>query len=132
MSAHRVGPCVALAEDDPEFRIILSEILLVRGYDVKEAADGIELWRWIERGGVDLVITDLLMPRRRGDEVLRHCRARGDTTPFIVMTTQIDWARRLAGLPAVQIVAKPFTLDVMLTAIRGALAGVIDSIAATT
>lgn len=112
------GPLVLLAEDDPTFRLLVAGALRYDGYRVLEAEDGRILQRIIDgvRSAVmpmpELLITDLRMPGIGGLDVLRSLRARGDATPFIVMTAfgGNQTREEVARLGAAQLLSKPFDL----------------------
>ncbi len=117
---------VLLAEDDPAFRRLLASALRADGFDVLEAATGEELGALIashvlnseEELPIDLIISDVRMPRASGLEVIVGLRNLDWATPIILMTAFSDdtlhmEARRL-GVGAV--FDKPFDLEDMRTA----------------
>ena len=67
---------VLVVDDEKNIREGLGEYLRLDGYDVELAADGREGVALADRGGVDLVITDLRMPALSGGELLRHVVSR--------------------------------------------------------
>jgi DNA-binding response OmpR family regulator len=78
---------VALADHDAEVRGWLSKTL-TRLADVVEAEHGIELERTLrDAGPFDLVVTRANLPVQTGLSVLARCRAGGDATPFVVITS---------------------------------------------
>ncbi|HSV56715.1 MAG TPA: response regulator, partial [Magnetospirillaceae bacterium] len=60
---------VLIADDERNIREGMAEALRLDGYDVALAADGEEALRAVEAGRVDLVVTDLRMPKLSGSEV---------------------------------------------------------------
>jgi DNA-binding response OmpR family regulator len=68
----------------------------------------------------DAVLLDLGLPKRSGIEVLKSLRARGDTTPVIVLTARDALADKVAGLDAGadDYLVKPFELDELLARLR--------------
>jgi PAS domain S-box-containing protein len=83
-------PRLLLAEDDPVIRQLLGKMLQRSNYNLDYAEDGqkaIEMW---EKGGYDLVLMDVQMPRRDGFEATRVIREkeqeRGGHTPIVAMT----------------------------------------------
>jgi DNA-binding response OmpR family regulator len=114
---------VALAEDDHDLRHALAETLRDAGIEVVEAASGNQLLAIVRSTRVELVVTDLMMPGLRGDDVLKLFRAAGDRTPYLVITAAPDWVvDGLAGEDRVTILRKPFTVDAVLAAVTRALA----------
>jgi DNA-binding response OmpR family regulator len=110
-----------LVEDDPMIGESLREALRRQGF----AAD------WLRDGQAadtvltsaerfDAVLLDLGLPRKGGIEVLKALRARGDTTPVIVLTARDALSDKVAGLDAGadDYLVKPFELDELLARLR--------------
>jgi PAS domain S-box-containing protein len=70
-------PTVLLCEDEDDIRQMVADILVESGYEVIEAASGTEgLQRAVDHGSaIDLLITDIMMPRMTGDELAERLRA---------------------------------------------------------
>ena len=66
--------CVLLAEDDPALRRYLEVVLQRAGYEVLSAADGLEAMKFLLGSGVDVVVTDAVMPNLDGYELCRFMR----------------------------------------------------------
>ena len=77
---------VLIVDDEESQRIDLSEILLSFNVEPLLAVDGADALEKLERCEVDAILTDLMMPRVDGFELLRQLAARGNTTPVIVLT----------------------------------------------
>ena len=79
---------VLLAEDDDDLRRLFARILVKRGHEVCEAADGLEALECLDRFRPDLILTDLMMPTLDGIELIRRIRARADleAIPIVAMT----------------------------------------------
>lgn len=112
-----------VVEDDPSIAIGLRINLESEGYEVHVADDGergLELARTIEP---DLVILDVMLPRRNGLEVLHELRSEGRTFPVIILSAKSTEMDKVAGLElgAEDYVAKPFSLAELLARVRGAL-----------
>ncbi|MBX3225780.1 MAG: response regulator transcription factor [Labilithrix sp.] len=117
------GRRVLVVEDDPSIAIGLRINLESEGYEVHVADDGergLELARTIEP---DLVILDVMLPRRNGLEVLHELRNEGRTVPVIILSAKSTEMDKVAGLElgAEDYVAKPFSLAELLARVRGAL-----------
>ena len=77
---------VLVVDDEKEHRQYLADVLKNWGYEVLEAADGKEALEVLPNAQVDVLLTDLLMPRMDGFELLRTLRADDRLPPAIVMT----------------------------------------------
>ncbi|MDP1830149.1 MAG: response regulator [Archangium sp.] len=111
---------VVIAEDDLINRLMLERALTAAGFDVAVAADGPAALALIERGDVDLVLLDVMMPGQSGLEVLKVARARGFAMP-IIMVTALDSPEDVATAlecGADDYVTKPFSPQVLLARIK--------------
>jgi response regulator RpfG family c-di-GMP phosphodiesterase len=115
------APRVLVADDDPAIRKALRIIL--SGYDVTEAGDGVEALRAFESGGADLVLSDLQMPAMGGLELLRRVKTADDTAAFIILTGAgtVENAVQALRLQADDYLVKPFNVDEVLLACERAL-----------
>jgi len=77
---------ILVVEDDPDIRAILTRFLERRGYGVKVAADGAEALCVLEEEPVDLVLSDVRMPRMDGLELLAAVRQRDPDIQLVLMT----------------------------------------------
>jgi DNA-binding response OmpR family regulator len=114
---------ILLIEDDAAMARGLSYNLAAEGYEVSCAADGEEGLRRAREGGHDLLILDLMLPKRSGFGVLRRLRADGNETPVILLTARGAEMDRIAGLRlgADDYVTKPFSLGELLARIGARL-----------
>ena len=63
-------PTVLVADDDRSIRTVLTQALGRNGYQVRATGHAQTLWRWVEEGEGDLVITDVMMPDDNGLDLL--------------------------------------------------------------
>jgi two-component system, NtrC family, response regulator AtoC len=100
---------ILVADDEPNLRRVLGAILTREGYDVVQAVDGEEALAAAE-DGIDVVITDLRMPRVDGMEVLRRMVDLHPDVPVIMITAHgsVDSAVEAVKLGAFDYVEKPF------------------------
>jgi DNA-binding NtrC family response regulator len=77
---------ILIVDDDDSQRIALATILSDRGFETQVAADGLEALERLNTFNADVIVSDLLMPRMDGFELVRHLKERGDHTPAIVLT----------------------------------------------
>ena len=115
---------ILLAEDDDTVRGLASAILSAHGYTVIAAADGVEALALLEaHPAIDLLLTDVVMPRMSGAELARRaCAARpGLRTLFASGYTGDAIAERLD--PGVAFIQKPFSPASLLERVREVLDG---------
>ena len=108
---------VLVVDDDPELVESVRVALVTRGYDVSVAGDGAEALAQIERVRPDLMLLDLVMPRRSGINVLdRMVRGAIRSTPVIMMTATDEIRHReCAALRGVSVfLSKPFPIEDLL------------------
>jgi CheY-like chemotaxis protein len=78
---------ILVCEDDLVSLKMIEAILLDQKFDVILAKDGLEAIRQVDKGGIDLVITDIHMPYHSGDEVLKRIRSgQFKDTPVIMLS----------------------------------------------
>jgi DNA-binding response OmpR family regulator len=109
---------VLLVDDDPELLESVRVALVMRGYEVLTACDGAEALARVERDRPDLMVLDLVMPRRSGLTVLdRMHRTAMRSTPIIMMTGNDEERHRdAAKLRGVSVfLSKPFEIEQLLS-----------------
>ncbi len=116
-------PRIVVVEDEPAIRRGVADALRASGYDVTEAADGDRGLTEALRPQVDLVLLDLMLPRRDGLEVLREVRAARVALPIIVLTARGSEDDRVRGLKmgADDYVVKPFSARELLARVEAVL-----------
>src|SRR5258708_5101709 len=77
---------VLIVDDEEEVRTDLTHALTAQGFDVATADDGEQALQKLESWSPDVIITDLVMPRLDGFELMRTLRGRGNVIPAIVLT----------------------------------------------
>ncbi len=108
---------IVVADDDPDIRRLVADILRDEGYRVLTAADGQEALALIRRRAPALVLLDLQMPLLTGWDVLERLRAEGIRAPVVFMTAA-HRARSEAERHAVAgFLAKPFDVDELLAVV---------------
>jgi len=114
------GETVLVVEDQALVREVIAGVLGEAGYRVIEAGDGEEALRAIDahEGAIDLVLTDLVMPRMGGALLGRRLRERGTEVPIIYMS---GYAEGSEDLVEGRRLAKPFGAGELTTAVRDAL-----------
>ena len=115
---------VLVADDEKNIREGLREALMLDGYDVLLAADGKEALDTVNRGDVDLLITDLKMPRLSGEELLKSVASQFPTVPVIILTGHgtIESAVQAMHDGAYDFLTKPVNLDRLSLLVKRAVA----------
>lgn len=115
-----------VVEDDESVRQLAARALQREGHQVEVACDGEEgLTRIVQAGGdYDLVVSDIRMPILDGIEMSRKAAARFPEIKIMLVTGYADQRERAYGLEQLihDVIAKPFTLAQLQSAVNGALA----------
>ncbi len=111
-----------VVDDNTVVRRVLQDIVTSFGYRADAAADGPEAIAMFEQNGYDVVLTDLLMPRMSGWQVLAAVRERDPRTPVIILTGSHVYAddHRIAQ-PGVTLVPKPIEMQILREALSRVL-----------
>lgn len=113
---------ILIVDDEKSIRLTLREFLLKEGYSVETAADVLGARELLEKNAFDIVITDIVMPRISGIEMVEELRQRSDTMQLIVMTGEptVDTAVKAVRCGANDYLIKPIRKDTLLKAVRQA------------
>src|ERR1700687_469551 len=119
---------VVIIEDEPPIRRGVVDALRAAGYDTAEAADGVRGLEEALKHGVELVLLDLLLPRRDGLQVLAEVRKVRPTLPVIILTARGTEDDRVRGLKmgADDYVVKPFSARELLARVEAVLRRSVD------
>ena len=111
------------AEDDRDISKAVKTLLERSGYSVDVVFNGQDAIDYIESGEYDGVILDWMMPKRSGIEVLTQMRAKGFSTPVLMLTARDAVDDRVEGLDsgADDYLPKPFAASELLARIRAML-----------
>jgi DNA-binding response OmpR family regulator len=114
---------IVVIEDEQAIRRGIADALRASSYEVAEAGDGIKGLAEAIRPGVDLVLLDLLLPRRDGLDVLADLRRSRPTLPVIILTARGTEDDRVRGLKmgADDYVVKPFSARELLARVEAVL-----------
>ena len=120
------GTKVLLVDDEDQLRKVMKDLLEREGYDVTEAADGVQALDQVDRHAPDIVVLDLNLPGLDGYGVLNHLRSRPATQhiPVVVLTAHGDEDSevRVFEMGADDFLSKPFrarALSARLQAVLG-------------
>lgn len=116
---------ILVVDDDPEIVRVIRTYLEQAGYIVQVAYDGETALHWLRRERPDLVLLDLMLPKRDGWEVTRLIRGDADLAmiPIIMLTARIEDSDKILGLElgADDYITKPFNPREMLARVRAIL-----------
>jgi CheY-like chemotaxis protein len=115
---------ILVVEDADEIRRLVCGMLDFHGYNCLAAADGVDALQMIDSGAerVDLLLTDVVMPKMMGSELARHVAQRRPDIRILLMSGFCDdpLVRSLERVPAI-FIAKPFTAAALCSKIRQSL-----------
>jgi DNA-binding response OmpR family regulator len=114
---------LVVVEDEHAIRRGVADALRASNYEVAEAADGVRGLEESIRSGVDLVLLDLMLPRRSGLDVLTELRKSRPTLPVIILTARGSEDDRVRGLKmgADDYIVKPFSARELLARVEAVL-----------
>ena len=113
-----------IVEDDPDIRIGLKEFFQLEEYEVETAKDGKEALETIKNiDRCDIVLLDLMLPKKDGFEVLEEAQAIGFSAPILVLTAKGEQESKLRGfgLGADDYVTKPFNVEELAARVKAIL-----------
>jgi two-component system nitrogen regulation response regulator GlnG len=115
---------ILVADDDRSIRTVLGQALTRSGYQVRTTGTASTLWRWVEDGEGDLVITDVVMPDENGLDLIPRIRRIRPDLRILVMSAQSTFttALKAAQRGAFEYLPKPFDLNELLAVVGRALA----------
>ena len=114
---------ILVAEDQTDIRALLAMNLRNAGYAVTEAADGVAALASALECAHDVLVLDLMMPGMDGLEVCKALRAKGRSTPILMLTAKSTELDRVLGLElgADDYLTKPFSLAELLARVKALL-----------
>jgi DNA-binding response OmpR family regulator len=114
---------ILIVEDDPHIRLGVVEALESEGYSVTECSDGAQALPLIRQTVPDLVILDVMLPRKSGFDICRELRASKNPVPVLMLTAKGQEIDKVIGLElgADDYVTKPFGLRELLARVHALL-----------
>lgn len=114
---------ILLIEDEKKVARFISKGLTEESYAVDAAYDGEEGLFLAEVNDYDLIILDIMLPKKDGFEVLKSLRNKGSTTPVIMLTARDEIESKVQGLDlgADDYMTKPFAFSELMARIRAIL-----------
>lgn len=111
---------ILIVEDEPDMATGLRDNLEFEGYEVRIARDGEEALVSAAEWAPDLILLDLMLPRRNGLDVCRELRHRGMRIPIIMLTARGQETDKVVGLEigADDYVTKPFSVRELMARVH--------------
>lgn len=107
---------VLVVEDDRDIAEVFTELLLGEGFDVATAYDGQQAFDYVVSHQIDLIVSDIRMPRMDGLTMTASIREHGDAMPIILMSA-IEFRERAERLANVIFLKKPVNIDTLIDSI---------------
>ena len=116
-------PRILIVEDEPAISFGLELDLKTEGYEVELAEDGEAGARFGRDGAFDVIVLDVMLPKKDGFDVCRELRRAGVKTPILLLTAKSQEAEKVMGLDlgADDYVTKPFSPKELRARIRALL-----------
>ena len=89
---------ILLVEDEEGLIFTLTDRLVSEGYEVVSAADGLAGCELALSGDFDLILLDVMLPKKNGYDVCRDLRQKGITTPVLMLTAKGETIDKVLGL----------------------------------
>jgi two-component system alkaline phosphatase synthesis response regulator PhoP len=120
---HSAVARILLVEDEPSLLLTLGDRLRSEGYVVETAEDGESALEQASRNVHDLVILDVMLPKKNGFDVCRDLRQRGLEMPVLMLTARGQVVDRVVGLKlgADDYLTKPFEMMELLARVEALL-----------
>ncbi len=114
---------ILIAEDEDTVANFVRRALELDGHDVRWVGDGAKALERLNEESFDLLLTDIVMPVMDGIALALKASAQWPDMPILMMTGYAEEKRRAHNLDTLihDVLAKPFTLDELLAAVRAAL-----------
>jgi two-component system, cell cycle response regulator CpdR len=114
---------ILIAEDEIAIRTFICRALQLRGHDAVGVADGGAAFIEVEKGGYDLLLTDIIMPVMDGISLALKVTAEHPELPILMMTGFVHEKQRLNDVEGLinNVISKPFSLDEICHAVDEAL-----------
>jgi DNA-binding response OmpR family regulator len=122
-------PRILIVEDEPAISFGLELDLKTEDYEVELAEDGETGARLGREGAFDLIVLDVMLPKKDGFDVCRELRRAGIKTPILMLTAKSQEAEKVMGLDlgADDYVTKPFSPKELRARIRALLRRNVES-----
>ncbi|MBQ8752963.1 MAG: response regulator transcription factor [Clostridia bacterium] len=113
---------ILIVDDEERMSRVIADYFRIKGYETREAADGLAALKQFEEFHPDLILLDVMMPKMDGWEVCTHIR-RVSSVPIIMLTARSEEEDELKGfsLGVDEYITKPFSLKILLARVEAVL-----------
>jgi two-component system, cell cycle sensor histidine kinase and response regulator CckA len=119
-----VAELILVVDDEPSIRRLAMRALLEEGFDVLEAGDGEQALEIVDAGGVSVLVSDVVMPRLNGVQLMERLARSHPELPVVLMSGYAAPELAAMGIAApCALLAKPFTPDRLVEEVRRCLGG---------
>jgi len=124
-----MGNLLLIVEDEDNLRKMLTSYLEAEGFNILEARDGLQALEIWQQAKPDLVILDIMLPKKSGLEVLKDIRT-VDNSPVIMLTARVEEIDKLLGLElgADDYMTKPFSPRELTARIKAVLRRAVNRV----
>src|SRR5262249_21160222 len=121
--SYKMSSRILLIEDEPGLVLTVSDLLSTEGYEVERAGDGETGFAKAATGRFDLIILDIMLPRKTGFDVCRELRQKGVDVAILMLTAKTQVVDRVVGLKlgADDYLTKPFDPAELLARVEALL-----------
>jgi two-component system nitrogen regulation response regulator GlnG len=114
---------ILIADDDRSIRTVVTQALTRAGFTVKATGNAATLWRWVDEGEGDLVITDVILPDENGLDLIPRILKRRPDMRVVVMSAHntLMTAVKATERGAFEYLPKPFDLNELTTVVKRGL-----------
>lgn len=115
---------ILVVDDEPSIRRLATRALLEEGFDVREAGDGVQALEIVHAGGVSVLVSDVVMPRLNGVQLMERLARSHPQLPVVLMSGYANAELTAMGIAApCALLTKPFTPEVLVEEVRRCLGG---------
>ena len=114
---------ILIVEDEAKLRGVLADFLRSEGFEVLTAKDGLEGMDMAQKANPQIIVLDIMLPKKNGYDVCRELRAHGMAVPILMLTAKGEEVDKVLGLElgADDYMVKPFGLKELRARIRALL-----------
>jgi two-component system, OmpR family, alkaline phosphatase synthesis response regulator PhoP len=114
---------ILLAEDEPALGLIIKESLETRNFKVFLAGNGVEAYAIYQKEDIELLVLDVMMPKKDGFTLAKEIRMEDDTTPIIFLTAKSQTQDVVEGftIGGNDYLKKPFSMEELIVRINNLL-----------